>query len=73
MMLQLNPPMHVMTPKGEAFARLVIDYGPDVNPVFVVDLFSDRGCFCVDAAEIRFGPNAMYDLQEPEPFTERNI
>lgn len=73
MILQLNPPMHVMTPKGEAFARLVIDYGPDVNPVFVVDLFSDRGCLCVDAAEIRFGPNAMYDLQEPEPFKERNI
>ncbi len=65
--------MHVMTPKGEAFARLVIDYGPDVNPVFVVDLFSDRSCLCVDALEIRFGGNAMYDLQDPEPFTERNI
>lgn len=73
MILQLNPPIHVMTPLGEAFARLIIDYGPDVNPVFVCDRFDNRNCVCVDANEIRFGGNAMYDLQDPEPFTERNI
>lgn len=71
--LQLNPPIHVMTPLGEAFARLVIDYGPDLNSVWVVDLFSTRACVHIDSAEIRFGPNEMYDLQAPEPFTERNI
>lgn len=71
--LQLNPPIHVMTPLGEAFARLIIDYGPDLNSVWVVDLFSNRACVHIDSAEIRFGENSMYDLQAPEPFTERNI
>jgi len=71
--LQLNPALHVMTPKGEAFARLVIDYGPDVNPVFVCDLFHDRSCINVDSNEIRFGGNAMYDLQDPAPFEVRMI
>jgi hypothetical protein len=66
--LQLNPPIYVMTPLGEAFARLVIDYGPDTNPVFVCDIFKDRACVNIDSAEIRFGGNAMYDLQDPEPF-----
>jgi hypothetical protein len=70
---QLNPPIHVMTPLGEAFARLVIDYGPDTNPVFVCDIFKDRACVNIDSAEIRFGGNAMYDLQDPEPFEEREI
>lgn len=42
--LQLSPPIHVMTPLGEAFARLVIDYGPDLNSVWVVDLFKNRAC-----------------------------
>lgn len=62
MILQLNPPIHVMTPLGEAFARLVIDYGPDLNSVWVVDLFSTRACVHIDSAEIRFGPNEMYAL-----------
>ena len=73
MILQLTPPIHVMTPLGEAFARLVIDYGPDLNSVWVVDLFSNRNCVHIDSAEIRFGPNEMYALQAPEAFTERNI
>jgi hypothetical protein len=73
MILQLNPPIHVMTPLGEAFAKLVIDYGPDVNPIFVCDIFKDRACVSIDSAEIRFGGNPMYNLQDPEPFNEREI
>ncbi len=73
MIIQLNPAIHVMTPLGEAFARLIIDYGPDVNTVWVCDIFKNRACVHVDSAEIRFGPNEMYDLQAPEPFAERKI
>lgn len=64
--LQLNPPMHVVCPLGEGFARLIIDYGPDLNSVWVVDLFSDRSCIHVDSDEIRFGGNAMYQLDHPD-------
>ena len=30
-MLQLNPPIPMVTPKGEGLAVLVIDYGPDFD------------------------------------------
>lgn len=73
MILQLNPPIHVYTPLGEGFARLIIDYGPDINSLWVVDLFDDRSCVHIDSAEIRFGENPTLNLQKPESFTERNI
>lgn len=71
--LQLNPPIHVMTPLGEGFARLIMDYGPDINSLWVVDLFKDRSCIHVDSCEIRFGLNPTWDLQSPEPFEERHV
>lgn len=64
--LQLNPPIEVLTPKGDAFARLVIDYGPDINTIWVVDLIKTRECIHVDSSEIRFGENLMWDLKRPE-------
>jgi hypothetical protein len=70
--IQLNPPIHVVTPMGEAFARLVVDYGPDLNSVWVCDIFETRRCIHIDSEEIRFGGNAMYDLQHPE-IPERSI
>ncbi|NBW22720.1 MAG: hypothetical protein EBR82_83725, partial [Caulobacteraceae bacterium] len=39
-MLQLNPEMWVMTPKGEGLAFLVTDYGMDHNKIFTVMLQS---------------------------------
>jgi len=71
--LQLNPPIHVLTPLGEGFARLVIDYSPDINTIWVVDLFEDRFCIYVDSCEIRFGLNQTWDLKEPEPFKSRKM
>ena len=73
MMLQLNPPLHVVTPKGEAWARIVIDYGVDHNPVFICDLFEDRSTLNVDSEEIYWGGNTMYNLHHPEPPKERQI
>lgn len=35
-MLQLNPPLPVHTPKGPGLAHLVIDYGPEMDLVWVV-------------------------------------
>ena len=64
--LQLNPPIHVLTPLGDGFARLLIDYGPDINSIWVVDLFENRKCIHVDSSEIRFGENGMWDLKRPE-------
>lgn len=71
--LQINPPIHAHCPKGECFLRFIIDYGFDINPVFVVDLFDTRQCLNVDSNEIWFGENGMYDLQKPEIPKERQI
>jgi hypothetical protein len=64
--LQLNPPIHVLTPKGDALARLVIDYSPDINTIWVVDLMDTRECIHVDSCEIRFGQNLTWNLKRPE-------
>ena len=36
MMMQLNPPLPVTTPKGRGLAHMVIDYGPEADIVWVV-------------------------------------
>jgi len=71
--LQLNPPINVFTPKGEGFARLVIDYGPDLNTIWVVDIFDTRECIHVDSHEIHFGANATWNLKEPEVPADRTV
>jgi hypothetical protein len=35
-MLQLNPPIPVNTPKGEGFAHILIDYGPESDLYWTV-------------------------------------
>lgn len=71
--LQLNPPINVYTPLGEGFARLVIDYGPDLNTIWVVDLFESRRCVHVDSHEIYFGENPMWNLQKPKQPDHRTV
>ena len=73
MILQLNPPIWVLTPKGEGFALFLIDYGPSLNSVWVVHQFDDGNVIHVDSAEIKICGNEMYDIKQPEPFTERQI
>ena len=36
MILQLNPTIDVLTPNGDGTAMFIIDYGPDVNSVWLV-------------------------------------
>jgi hypothetical protein len=35
-MLQLNPPIPMNTPKGEGFAHILIDYGPESDLYWTV-------------------------------------
>ena len=44
MILQLDPPLPLETPKGPAMAHLVIDYGPEHNLLWVC--FGDRDGEC---------------------------
>jgi hypothetical protein len=41
--LQLDPPIPLITPKGDGYAHLLIDYGPEYNLLWV--------CFLDDSGE----------------------
>jgi hypothetical protein len=44
MIVQLNPPIPLNTPKGSALAHFLIDYGPEYNLMWVC--FNDSGGEC---------------------------
>lgn len=67
MMLQLNPPIFCVTPKGDGMARLAIDYGPDMNTMFVVELNESREWLTFDLIDMRGSGNAMWNLEHPDP------
>ena len=56
-MLQLNPPLPMNTPKGEGFAHILIDYGPESDLYWTV-LITDTGEIWTFAnSEVRAGKN----------------
>jgi hypothetical protein len=69
--LQLNPPLFVVTPRGDGIARVMIDYGPDLNPMFVVELNESRDILCFDMIDCKGSGNSAWGLEHPEPFESR--
>lgn len=65
MILQLNPPIHVLTPLGEGDTLLIIDYGCHLNSVWVVWLFEDGRVNHFDSSDIRVMGNLMYGIPHP--------
>jgi hypothetical protein len=57
MLVQLNPPLPMTTPKGEGLAHFVIDYGPESNLLWVVFMNADGACWTVPNPEIRMTSN----------------
>jgi hypothetical protein len=59
MLLQLNPPIPVVTPKGKALAQVLIDYGPEHDLMWTV--FQDNGeCWTWNNKEIRAETNQTF-------------
>lgn len=56
MMLQLNPPLPVQTPKGKGWAHVLLDYGPEADLCWV--------CFQDDTGECWTWQNKDIRLQE---------
>jgi len=67
MMLQLNPPIWVQTPLGEGDALVLIDYGPNVNTVWLVHLHEGGRALHFDSSDIRVMGNLMYGIPHPRP------
>ncbi len=55
--LQLNPPIPVITPRGEGYAHVLIDYGAEFNLLWVVFLDDSGECWTYDNTQIRAQKN----------------
>ena len=64
-MLQLNPPIPVITIKGKGSAHVIIDYGPDHDLMWVVLQDSTGECWTWRNADIRSQENIT--LGRPTP------
>ena len=73
MMLQLNPPIPVVTPKGDAMAILVIDYGPALNTIWVCVDDETLQIFHVDSCELKHAGNEMWNQPHPQPIEGRRV
>lgn len=60
MILQLNPPLPLVTPKGLALAHLVIDYGIEHDLVWVCFIDATQECWSFRNFEVRAQPNITF-------------
>jgi hypothetical protein len=65
MLVQLNPPLHMETPKGPGMAHFCIDYGPESNLLWVVFMDADGACWTVPNPEIRMSFNWSLGRRRP--------
>jgi hypothetical protein len=56
-MLQLNPPLPMLTPKGEGFAQFLIDYGPESDLYWTVFITSTGEIWTFSNREVRASKN----------------
>lgn len=57
MLLQLEPPIPVETPKGKGLALVLIDYGAEHNLIWVCAIDETRECWAYKNPEIKFQSN----------------
>ena len=57
MILQLNPPLPLITPKGKAWAHLVIDGGPEADLIWVCFQDDTGQCWSWCNSDIRAQQN----------------
>ena len=57
MLLQLNPPIPIYTPKGKAVAHILIDYGIEFDLVWVSFNHTDGQCWCWSNKDITIDKN----------------
>jgi hypothetical protein len=56
-MLQLNPPLPMLTPKGEGFAQFLIDYGPESDLYWTVFITATGEIWTFSNREVRASKN----------------
>ena len=66
MMLHLNPPQPLSTPKGPAWAVALIDYGPDHDLLWVCFVKSTGECWTFCNGDIRQPSSITYGRHEDD-------
>lgn len=61
MILQLDPPLPITTPKGDGLAHLVIDYGPEHHLMWVVFLDDNGECWTYPNPQVRACKNVTME------------
>ena len=57
MLTQLNPPLPLITPKGKAWAHIVIDYGQEHDLLWVCFQDETGECWTWDNRDVRIQEN----------------
>ncbi len=63
MMMQLNPPLPLDTPKGSAFAHMVIDYGQEHYVLFVCFINETGECWVYPNKDVRAQKNVTMGVR----------
>jgi hypothetical protein len=64
---QLNPPLPLLTPKGKAWAHLVIDYGPEADLMWVCFQDDTGECWTWCNRDVRIQDNVTLGRVTPRP------
>ena len=70
-MIQLNPPLPVVTPLGPGLAHVLLDYGIEHNLMWVVFLDDTGECWTFDNSDIRAEKNLTYGRDNPDKPTRK--
>ncbi len=71
MLLQLNPPVPLLTPKGTGLAHFLVDYGPEFDLHWTVFLDDSGECWTFANREIRAQKNITLGRTHVPPPTAR--
>jgi len=64
--LQLDPPVPLTTPRGKGFAHLVIDYGQEHDLLWVVFQDETGECWTWRNADVKIQPNETLGRKLPK-------
>ena len=70
MILQLNPQIPILTPKGKAQAFAIVDYSEEHDLMFCCFLDEGGACWTFKNSEIRGFPNATMGRTGEKPLGE---
>jgi hypothetical protein len=66
MMMQLDPPLPVDTPRGPAYAHLVIDYSQEHYVLFVCFLCDTGECWVLPNRDVKLQQNLTMGVRAPK-------